>query len=47
MALGALYGITRQQAAVLAYGDNFRLLGFLALLCIPLVIFFRGVPKHR
>ncbi len=37
-ALGAIYGSLQQQAAVLAYADNFRLLGYLALGCIPLVL---------
>ncbi len=48
-ALGALYRSLQQQAAVLAYADNFRLLGYLSLLCIPLVMFFHRVLKqsHR
>jgi DHA2 family multidrug resistance protein len=37
-ALGALYGNMQQQAAVLAYADNFRLLGYLTLASIPLVL---------
>jgi DHA2 family multidrug resistance protein len=37
-ALGALYGSLQQQAAVLAYADNFRVLGYLTLACIPLVL---------
>jgi DHA2 family multidrug resistance protein len=37
-ALGSLYDSLQQQAAVLAYADNFRLLGYLALGCIPLVL---------
>jgi DHA2 family multidrug resistance protein len=45
-ALGTLYGIVQQQASLLAYGDNFRLLGFLSLLCIPLALFFHRVRKH-
>jgi MFS transporter, DHA2 family, multidrug resistance protein len=45
-ALGALYANLQQQASLLAYGDNFRLLGFLSLLCIPLALFFRRVRKH-
>jgi len=45
-ALGMLYGIVQQQASLLAYGDNFRLLGFLSLLCIPLALFFNRVRKH-
>ena len=45
-ALGALYGVVRQQASLLAYVDNFRFLAFLALLCIPLALLFKGVQKH-
>ncbi len=45
-ALGTLYANLQQQASLLAYGDNFRLLGFLSLLCIPLALFFRRVRKH-
>jgi len=37
-AMGAMYGSLQQQAAVLAYADNFRLLGYLALGSIPLVL---------
>ncbi len=37
-AMGAMYGSLQQQAAVLAYADNFRLLGYLSLGCIPLVL---------
>jgi hypothetical protein len=33
-----VYGSLQQQAAVLAYADNFRLLGYLALGSIPLVL---------
>jgi DHA2 family multidrug resistance protein len=45
-ALGALYSSLQQQAAVLAYADNFRLLGFLSLGCIPLVLFLSR-PRHE
>jgi DHA2 family multidrug resistance protein len=45
-ALGVLYGIVQHQASLLAYVDNFRLLGLLGLLCIPLAMFFHGVRKH-
>jgi DHA2 family multidrug resistance protein len=44
--LGMLYGIVQQQASLLAYADNFRLLGYLSLLCIPLALFFHRVRKH-
>ncbi len=40
-ALGVLYGSLQQQAAVLAYADNFRFLGYLALGCIPLALLLR------
>jgi DHA2 family multidrug resistance protein len=36
-ALAAMYSSIQQQAALLAYADNFRLMGYLALLCIPLL----------
>jgi DHA2 family multidrug resistance protein len=39
-AMGALYRSVQQQASVLAYADNFRLLTYLALFCIPLVLLF-------
>ena len=44
-ALGALYLNMQQQAAVLAYADNFRLLGYLTLGCIPLVLLLKR-PQH-
>jgi DHA2 family multidrug resistance protein len=44
-ALGTLYRSTQQQASLMAYMDNFRLLAFLALLCIPLVLLFRRVER--
>jgi len=45
-ALGELYGMVQQQAALLAYVDNFRLLGFLSLVCIPLALMFHKVRKQ-
>jgi DHA2 family multidrug resistance protein len=45
-ALGAIYRSVEQQAILLAYADNFRLMAFLALLCIPLVLLFQRVRKH-
>jgi DHA2 family multidrug resistance protein len=44
-ALGALYLSVQQQAAVLAYADIFRLLGYLSLLCIPLALLLHTL-KH-
>ena len=48
-ALGALYRSVQQQSSLMAYADNFRMLGYLSLLCIPLVMFFHRVLKqsHR
>jgi DHA2 family multidrug resistance protein len=45
-ALGALYRSMQQQSALMAYMDNFRLMAFLALLCMPLLLLFRRVKKH-
>jgi DHA2 family multidrug resistance protein len=46
MALGALYREVGQQASLLAYTDNFSILGYLALLSIPVVLLFQRVRKH-
>ncbi len=46
-AIGMLYRIAQKQASLLAYMDNFRLLGFLSLLCIPLALLFRRVRKSE
>jgi DHA2 family multidrug resistance protein len=45
-ALVAIYQLLQQQASLLAYIDDFRLLGCLSLLCIPFVLFFRGVSRR-
>jgi len=45
-AIGMLYRGVQQQASLLAYADNFRLMGSLALLCIPLVILFHRVQRR-
>ncbi len=45
-ALGTIYRSVQQQSALLAYMDNFHLMAFLALLCIPLLLLFRRVKKH-
>ncbi len=44
-ALGAVYGMMQQQASLMAYVDAFRLLGYLSLLCIPLVLLFRPLKR--
>jgi hypothetical protein len=43
MALGALYRMAQQQASLLAYTDNFSILGGLALFSIPVVLLFQRV----
>jgi DHA2 family multidrug resistance protein len=40
-AYGLLYGIVQQQANLFAYVDTFRLLGFLCLLCVPVVFLLK------
>ena len=45
-AWGYLYQSIQRQCSLLAYADNFRLLGYLALLCVPLAMFFRRVKKN-
>jgi hypothetical protein len=45
-ALGVLYGTVQQQSSLLAYADNFRLLAFLSLLCIPLALLFHRVRRQ-
>ncbi len=42
-AYGLLYGTLIQQATLSAYVDNFRLLGYLPLVCIPLVFLLKKV----
>jgi len=44
-ALGMLYGLVQHQASLFAYVDNFRLLGCLALVCVPLAFLFRDVSR--
>jgi len=46
-ALGAIYGLLEQQASLLAYVDNFRILGFLCFTCIPFVFLFRATKKAQ
>ena len=45
-AVGMLYRSAQQQAALMAYMDNFRLMAFLALLCVPMLLLFQRVKKH-
>jgi DHA2 family multidrug resistance protein len=42
-ALRAAYGVVLRQAMVLSFLDNFRLLAFLSLLCVPAALLFKRV----
>jgi MFS transporter, DHA2 family, multidrug resistance protein len=46
-ALGFIYQSLHQQATLASYIDDFRLLGFLSLLCLPFLFFFRNVKTTR
>ena len=41
------YGMVARQAMVLSYIDNFRMLAFLCLLCVPAVFFFKRVRAKK
>jgi DHA2 family multidrug resistance protein len=45
-AYGAMYEVLQQQANLLAFLDNFRGLGVLCLLCVPLVLLFKKVVRR-
>ncbi len=47
MAYGRIYGLVQQQAAVLAYLDDFKVLVFLCVLCIPLAFLFKRVRNAK
>jgi MFS transporter, DHA2 family, multidrug resistance protein len=42
-ALGLLYRTLVRQATLLSFLDTFRLLSFLAMICVPLVLLFKRV----
>jgi MFS transporter, DHA2 family, multidrug resistance protein len=46
-AYGAIYETLVGQATLLAYLDNFRLLAFLCLLCIPAALLFKKVKGGK
>jgi hypothetical protein len=45
-ALGTVYRAIQQQASLLAYADNFRMMAYLSLLCIPLLMLMVRL-RHR
>jgi DHA2 family multidrug resistance protein len=46
-AYGVIYGTLVRQATVMSYIDNFRLLAFLCLLCIPAALLFKRVRARK
>ena len=44
-AMGLVYMNLRQQAALCSYIDDFRLMAYLSLLCLPFLLFFRNVKS--
>ena len=44
---GILYGIVQRQAAMLAFVDNFRLLGIGALVIIPLMFLMKKITPQK
>jgi DHA2 family multidrug resistance protein len=47
MAYATINGLVAQQAAVLAYIDDFRILAFLSILCIPAAFIFKAVRNAK
>jgi len=47
MAMGMIYRDLLQQAALASYIDDFKLLGWLSLFCMPFLLFFRNVKKDQ
>ncbi|MGC9159420.1 MAG: DHA2 family efflux MFS transporter permease subunit [Terracidiphilus sp.] len=45
-ALGFIHQQLKQQAMLLSYIDDFRLLGYLSFFCLPFLFFFRNVKKQ-
>ena len=46
-AYATIYGTAARQAMVMSYIDNFRILAFLCVICIPLVFFFKRVKARK
>jgi DHA2 family multidrug resistance protein len=42
-----LYGMAVRQAMVLSYIDNFRMLAFICVICVPIVLFFKRVRAKK
>jgi len=46
MGVGMVYRLLAQQSSLMAYADNFRLVGYLSLACLPLVL-LPSRPRHQ
>jgi DHA2 family multidrug resistance protein len=46
-AYGGIYGMVAKQAMVLSYIDNFRMLAFICLVCIPIIFLFKRVRAKK
>jgi len=46
-AYATIYGTVARQAMVMSYIDNFRILAFLCVICIPLVFLFKRVRARK
>ena len=46
-AYGIIYGMVARQAMVLSYIDNFRMLAFLCVICVPAVFLFKRVRAKK
>src|ERR1043165_4962404 len=44
-AYGIIYSMVARQAMVLSYIDNFRMLAFLCVLCVPAVFLFKQIGR--
>src|SRR3954464_16001944 len=42
-ALASIYGIVLRQSMLMSFIDNFRLLAFLSILCVPAALLFKRV----
>ena len=46
-AYGVIYGMVAKQAMLLSYIDNFRMLAFLCVVCVPAVLLFKRVRAKK
>lgn len=46
-ALAAIYQSLLQQASLMAYVDAFKLMGYLSLICVPIILLFQRVRREK